>query len=49
MKTLITVLALVFTLATITSMIALTVYGDHPHIDQDSPYKALHQKTALLY
>jgi hypothetical protein len=48
MKTFITVLALVFTLATITSMIALTVHGDHPHIDQVS-HTAGHQKMALLY
>jgi predicted tellurium resistance membrane protein TerC len=49
MKTFITAMALVFALAIGTSMIALTVHTDHTHIDQGSPYKAIHQKTALLY
>jgi hypothetical protein len=49
MKTFITAMALVFALAIGTSMMALTVHADHAHIDQGSPYKAVHQKTALLY
>jgi hypothetical protein len=48
MKTFITALAIVFVLATVTSMIALTVHGDHAHIDQGR-HTAGHQKTALLY
>jgi hypothetical protein len=48
MKTYITALALVFALATVTSMIALTVHGDHPHIDPGS-HTAGHQKIAFLY
>jgi len=48
MKTYITVLALVFALATVTSMIALTVHGDHPHINP-SNHSAGHQKLAFLY
>ena len=48
MKTYITALILVFALATVTSMIALTVHGDHPHIDQGS-HTAGHQKMAFLY
>jgi hypothetical protein len=43
MKTVITALALVFALATVTSMIALTVHGDHPYM-----HMAGHQKMALL-
>jgi len=46
MKTFITALAIVFVLATATSVIALTVYGDHAHIDQG---RHTAQKTALLY
>jgi hypothetical protein len=49
MKTFITAMTLVFLLATGTSMVALTVHTDRAHIDQDSPYRAVHQKTALLY
>jgi hypothetical protein len=49
MKTFITVMALVFALAIGTSMMALTVHTDRAHIDQDGPYKSVHQKTALLY
>ena len=48
MKTYITALALVFALATVTSMIALTVHGDHPHIDPGS-HTAGHQKIAFPY
>ena len=48
MKTFFTVLALVFALATVTSMTALTVHGDHPHIDPGS-HAAGHQKLAFLY
>jgi hypothetical protein len=48
MKTYITALILVFALATVTSMIALTVHGDHPHIDP-SNHAAGHQKMAFLY
>ena len=47
MKTFITALAIVFVLATATSVIALTVYGDHAHIDQGRHTAG--QKTALLY
>jgi hypothetical protein len=39
----------VFLLATGTSMMALTVHTDRAHMDQDSPYRAVHQKTALVY
>jgi hypothetical protein len=49
MKTFIAAMTLVFLLATGTSMIALTVHTDRAHIDQDGPYRAVHQKTALLY
>jgi hypothetical protein len=45
MKTFITALAIVFVLATVTSMIALTVHGDHAQIE----HTPAHQKTALLY
>ena len=48
MKTFITALAIVFVLATATSMIALTVHGGHAHIDQGR-HTAGQQKTALLY
>jgi hypothetical protein len=48
MKTYITALILVFALATVTSMIALTVHGDHPHINP-SNHAAGHQKMAFLY
>jgi hypothetical protein len=48
MKTFITALAIVFTLAAVTSMIALTVHGDRAHIDQGR-HTAGHQQTALLY
>jgi hypothetical protein len=48
MKTFITALAIVFALATATSMIALRVRSDHAHIDQGR-YMADHQKMALLY
>jgi hypothetical protein len=46
MKTFITALALVFALATVTSVIALQ--GDHANVDQGS-HTAGHQKMALLY
>jgi hypothetical protein len=49
MKTFITAMTLVFLLATGTSMMALTVHTDRAHIGQDSPYRAVHQKMALLY
>jgi hypothetical protein len=49
MKTFITAMTLVFLLATGTSMMALMVHTDRAHIGQDSPYGAVHQKTALLY
>jgi hypothetical protein len=49
MKTYITAMTLVFLLATGTSKMALTVHTDRAHVDQDSPYRAVHQKTALLY
>jgi hypothetical protein len=49
MKTFITAMAVVFALAIGTSMMALMVHTDHAHIDQVDPYKAAHQKTALLY
>ena len=39
---------IVFVLATATSMIALTVHGDHAHIDLGG-HTAGQQKTALLY
>jgi hypothetical protein len=48
MKTYITALILVFALATVTSMIALTVHGDHPHINPSNHW-AGHQKMAFLY
>jgi hypothetical protein len=46
MKTFITALALVFALATVTSVIV--VYGDHANVDQGR-HTAGHQKMALLY
>jgi hypothetical protein len=46
MKTFITALALVFVLATVTSMIVL--HGDHANLDQGR-HAAGHQKMALLY
>ena len=46
MKTFITVLALVFALATVTSVIAL--HGDHANVEQGR-HTAGHQKMALLY
>jgi hypothetical protein len=49
MKTFIKALTLVFALAAGTSMMSLTVHTDQAHVDQDGPYKAVHQKTALLY
>jgi hypothetical protein len=49
MKTFITALALVFVLASGTSMMTLTVHADRTHIDQDRPHTAGHQKTALVY
>ena len=48
MKTFVTALAIVFVLATVTSMIALSVHGDHAQIDQGR-HTAGHKKTALLY
>jgi hypothetical protein len=45
MKTFITAMALVFALAIGTSMMALTARTDNAHIDQDSPYKEVHQKN----
>ena len=49
MKTYISALALVFVLATGTSMMALTVHANRTHIDQDRPHTAGHQKTLLVY
>ena len=49
MKTYMTALALVFVLASGTSMMALTVHADRTHIDQDRPHTAGHQKTLLVY
>ena len=49
MKTYLTALALVFLLATGTSMMALTVHANPTHIDQDRPHTAGHQKTLLVY
>ena len=49
MKTYLTTLALVFLLATGTSMMALTVHADGTHIDQDRPRTAGHQKMLLVY
>ena len=46
MKTFITALALVFALATVTSVIAL--HGDHANVDQGR-HTAANQKIALLY
>jgi hypothetical protein len=46
MKTFITALALVFVLATVTSMIVLL--GDHANAEQGR-HTAGHQKMALLY
>ena len=46
MKTFITALALVFALASVTSVIVLQ--GDHANVDQGR-HTAVHQKTALLY
>jgi hypothetical protein len=46
MKTFITALALVFALATVTSLIV--VRGDHANVDQGR-HTAGHQKMALLY
>ena len=46
MKTFITALALLFALASITSVIVL--HGDHANVDQGR-HIAGHQKTALLY
>ena len=46
MKTFITALALVFALATVTSVIA--VHGDHASVDQGG-HTAGHQKITLLY
>jgi len=48
MKTLVGALALVFALATVISMIGLTVHGDHARIDH-SRHVAGYQETALLY
>jgi hypothetical protein len=49
MRKLIALVALAFALAASTSMMALTVRADRPHIDQDSPHTAAHHKTSLLY
>jgi hypothetical protein len=49
MKTYITALALVFLLATGTSMMALTVHANRTHIDQDRPHTAGHQRMLLVY
>ena len=46
MKTFITALALVFALATVTSVIVL--HGDHANLDQGR-HTAGHQKMVLLY
>jgi len=48
MKTYITTLIFVFALATVTSMMALTVHSDHTHTDPGS-HTAGHQKMAFLY
>ena len=48
MKAFITALAIVFVLAIVTSMIALTIRGDHAQFDQGR-YTADHQRMALLY
>jgi len=49
MKTCIPALALVFLLATGTSMMALTVHANRTHIDQDRPHTAGYQKMLLVY
>jgi hypothetical protein len=49
MKTFIAALTLVFALATGASMMTVTVHTDRAHIDQDSPSRPVHQKTALHY
>jgi hypothetical protein len=49
MRTFITAITLVFLLATGTSIMALMVHTDRGHIEQDSPSRAVHQRTALLY
>jgi hypothetical protein len=49
MKTYITALVLAFVLATVTSMIALTVHSDHARIDPSWHTAEGHQKMALLY
>jgi hypothetical protein len=49
MKTFITALAIVFALATGTSVLALTVHTDSAHIDQNSTHAAGHQKPALVF
>ena len=49
MKTFITALAIVFALATGTSVLALIVHTDSAHIDQHSPHTAGHQKLALVF
>jgi hypothetical protein len=46
MKTFITALALLFALASVTSVIVL--HGDHAKVDQGR-HTAGHQNTALLY
>jgi hypothetical protein len=48
MKAFITALAIAFVLATVTSMIALRIRGDHAQFDQGR-YTADHQRMALLY
>jgi len=48
MKTFITAMAIVFVLATVTSMIALSVQGDPARIDHGR-YAAGHQTAALLH
>jgi hypothetical protein len=49
MKTFIAAMTFVFLLATGTSMVALTVHTDRPHIGQDSPSRAVHQKMSLVH
>jgi hypothetical protein len=48
MKIFITALVLVFALASGTSMMTLTGYGD-THLAQNGAYAAGNQRTALLY
>jgi hypothetical protein len=47
MRKLIALVAIAFALATGTSILAVTVRGDRAHVDQDSPYRGIHQKMVL--